>query len=98
MQKSKPNFIRLDPGLPEITILVTAMLQARAAAKHRPWSLPQEPTTESWWADVLAGPSARRPRQPRGFYRRGGEPQPVMVAPAILRTTDLSSQITPVIK
>jgi hypothetical protein len=61
MQKSKPNFIRLDPGLPEITILVTAMLQARAAAKHRPWSLPQEPTTESWWADVLAGPRARRP-------------------------------------
>jgi hypothetical protein len=38
------------------------------------------------------------PRQPRGFYRRGGEPQPVMVAPAILRTTDLSSQITPVIE
>jgi hypothetical protein len=27
--KPEPNFIRLHPGLPEITILITAMLQAR---------------------------------------------------------------------
>jgi hypothetical protein len=54
---------------------VTAMLQARACAEHRPWSLPQEPATEYWWADVLADPRARRPWQARGFYGRGGKPQ-----------------------
>jgi hypothetical protein len=75
MPKSKPNFIRLDPGLPEITILVTAMLQAREVAEHRPWSLSHEPTTEYWWADVLADPRARRPSQPRGLYGRVGKPQ-----------------------
>jgi hypothetical protein len=58
-----------------ITMLVTAMLQAREVAEHRPWSLPQEPTTEYWWADVLADPRARRPRRARGFYGRGGKPQ-----------------------
>jgi hypothetical protein len=75
MPKPEPNFIRLHPGLPEVAVLVTAMLQAREAAERRPWSLPQEPTTEYWWADVLADPRARRARQPRGFYGRGGKPQ-----------------------
>jgi hypothetical protein len=75
MPKPEPNFIRLDPSLPEVAVLVTAMLQARAAAEHRPWSSPQEPTTEYWWADVLADPRARRPWQARGFDGRGGKPQ-----------------------
>jgi hypothetical protein len=32
MPKPEPNFIRLDPGLPEVVVLVTALLQAREAA------------------------------------------------------------------
>ena len=75
MSKSKPNFIRLDPGLPEVAVLVTAMLQARDAAEQRSWSLPHESTTEYWWADVLADPRARSRRHPGGFYGSRGQPQ-----------------------
>jgi hypothetical protein len=71
--KIQTEFHQADPGLPEITILVTAMLQAREVAQRRPWSLPQEPVTESWWADVLADPRLQTRRQPRGFY---GQPSP----------------------
>jgi hypothetical protein len=74
MPKLEPNFIRLDSDLPDIAVLVTAMLQAREVAQRRPWSFPQEPTTEYWWADVLADPRARNRRQPRGFYDPGGKP------------------------
>jgi hypothetical protein len=54
-----PNFTRLDPGLPEIAILVDAVLRAREIVSARPWSTSQEPRTEHWWADVLADPRAR---------------------------------------
>jgi hypothetical protein len=33
-----------------------ATLKARQAVEGRSWSHPQEPTTEEWWADVLADP------------------------------------------
>jgi hypothetical protein len=75
MPKPEPNFIRLHPGLPEVAVLVTAMLQAREAAKQRPWSLPHELTTEYWWADALTDPRARRRTQARGFYAGAGKPQ-----------------------
>ena len=39
------------------------MLQAREAVDERSWSHPQEPTSEDWWADVLADPRARRRRR-----------------------------------
>jgi hypothetical protein len=55
-----PNFVLLDPGRLEIANLIGAMLQAHQAVERRSWSLPQEPTTEEWWADVLADPRARR--------------------------------------
>ena len=41
-----PNFVLLDATLPDVTRLVAAMLQARAAVEHRSWSHPQEPTGE----------------------------------------------------
>jgi hypothetical protein len=61
-----PHFTRLDPGRLEIAILVDAMLRAREVVASRSWSTSQEPTTENWWADVLADPRARI--QPRGLY------------------------------
>ena len=54
-----PNFVLLNATLPDVTRLVTAMVQARDAVESRSWSHPQEPTTEEWWADVLADPRAR---------------------------------------
>jgi hypothetical protein len=64
-----PNFARLDGDRPEITRLVTAMLQAREALALQSWSHPPEYTGEEWWADVLADPRARR--QTRGSHSRG---------------------------
>jgi hypothetical protein len=55
-----PNFTLLDLALPDVARLVAAMVQAREAVESRSWSHPQEPTTEEWWADVLADPRARR--------------------------------------
>jgi hypothetical protein len=55
-----PNFVLLDLSLPDVARLITAMMQARDAVDLRPWSHPQEPTSEEWWADVLADPRARR--------------------------------------
>jgi hypothetical protein len=78
-----PNFHLLDSTLPDIARLVTAMVvQARDAVHRRSWSHPQEPTTEEWWADVLADPRARR-RAPRAsdlpvrrtFYTLADEPR-----------------------
>jgi hypothetical protein len=66
-----PNFTRLDSGRPEIAILVDVMLRAREVVADRPWSLSQEPTSEYWWADVLADPRARIRRQPHGYDRDG---------------------------
>jgi hypothetical protein len=55
-----PNYVLLDTGRPKIAHLLTAMLQAREAVGRRLWSHPQEPTGETWWADVLADPRARK--------------------------------------
>jgi hypothetical protein len=74
-----PNFVRLDTTLPDVTRLVTAMLQARDAVESRSWSHPQEPMTEEWWADVLADPRARIAKRrsdytaKRTFYRLADE-------------------------
>jgi hypothetical protein len=62
------------------------MVQARDAVETRSWSHPQEPTTEEWWADVLADPRARTPRRrgsavavERTFYRLADEPREVIL-------------------
>ena len=68
-----------------------AMIWAREVAAVRSWSTSQEPTTEHWWADVLADPRARIRRGRRGFddregrrtaqkshYRLADEPSPVI--------------------
>jgi hypothetical protein len=55
-----PNFTLLDSSLPEIGRLISAMLQARDAVERRLWSHPQEPTSEDWWAGVLADPRGRK--------------------------------------
>jgi hypothetical protein len=54
-----PNFFILDGSLPDVGRLVAAMLKARQAIETRSWSHPQEPTTDEWWADVLADPRAQ---------------------------------------
>ena len=74
-----PNFTALDMCLPEVAILVAAMVQARAAVDCRSWSRPQEPTGEEWWADVLADPRARKRERrtelavKQAFYRLADE-------------------------
>jgi hypothetical protein len=74
-----PNFVLLDATLPDVTILVAAMLQAREAVDRRSWSHPQEPTGEAWWADVLADPRARKRERrtdlavKQAFYRLADE-------------------------
>ena len=75
-----PNFVLLDRTLPDVARLIAAMAQARDAVENRSWSHPQEPTTEEWWADVLADPRARTPRRrgsavavERTFYRLADE-------------------------
>jgi hypothetical protein len=55
-----PNFTLLDSSLADIASLMTAMLEARNAVERRSRSHPQEPTSEDWWADVLADPRARK--------------------------------------
>jgi hypothetical protein len=45
MTKPVPNFTRLDPGRPEIAILMDAMLRARDVVAARSWSASQEPTS-----------------------------------------------------
>jgi hypothetical protein len=81
-----PNFVILDGSLPYVGRLVAAMLKARQAVESRSWSHPQEPTTEDWWADVLADPRARTPRRrsseaavERTFYRLADEPREVIL-------------------
>jgi hypothetical protein len=58
------NFVLLDSTVPDVARLVTAMVQAREAVARRSWLHSQQPTTEEWWADVLADPRVRR-REPR---------------------------------
>jgi hypothetical protein len=74
------NFTLLDSSLPEIGLLIAAMSQVREAVENRSWLHPQEPTTEEWWAEVLADPRARRPKRrssefavERTFYRLADE-------------------------
>jgi hypothetical protein len=69
--KRVPNFARLYPSLPAVAILVEAMLKARDVFASRPVAASQEPTTEHWWADVLADPRARI-WQARGLSGRDG--------------------------
>jgi hypothetical protein len=71
--KRVPNFARLYPSLPAVAILVEAMLKARDVFASRPVAASQEPTTEHWWADVLADPRARIRQQPLGLYGRDGK-------------------------
>jgi hypothetical protein len=81
------NFVILDGSFPDVARLVAAMVQAREAVDSRSWSHPQEPTTEEWWADVLADPRARTPRRRSGseqpvehtFYRLGDELREVIL-------------------
>ena len=74
-----PNFTALDMSLPEVATLVAAMVQARDAVSRRPWSHPQEPITDAWWADVLADPRARKRERrtdvavKQAFYRLADE-------------------------
>jgi hypothetical protein len=63
MAQPTPNFVLLDPSLPDVARVVTAMVQAHDAVESRSWSHPQEPATEDWWADLLADPRARRPKR-----------------------------------
>jgi hypothetical protein len=80
------NFARLDVSRPEVSRLVTAMLQARDAIDRRAWSHPREPTSEAWWTDVLADPRARR-REHRTdmaakatmMYRLADEPHAIVL-------------------
>jgi hypothetical protein len=82
MARPMPNFVILDGSLPDVGRLVAAMLKARQAIETCSWSHPQEPTTEEWWADVLADPRAQiRKRRgseqavSRTFYRLADEPR-----------------------
>jgi hypothetical protein len=81
-----PNFTLLDATLPDVATLMEAMVQARDAVERRSWSLPQEPTNEEWWADVLADPRARRREHRasdlplrRAFYRLADEPREIIL-------------------
>jgi hypothetical protein len=80
-----PNFILLDSTLPDVARLLVAMIQARDAVETRSWSHPQEPTTEDWWADVLADQRARIPKRrsdytaKQAFYRLADEPREVIL-------------------
>jgi hypothetical protein len=69
--KPVPNFTRLDSSRPEIAILMDAMLRVREVVAARSWATSQEPTSENWWADVLADPRARRRRVSRGLHSYG---------------------------
>ena len=60
MTATSLNFALLDANRPEVARLIAAMVQARDAVEHRSWLHPQEPSSEEWWADVLADPRARK--------------------------------------
>jgi hypothetical protein len=89
MAKASPNFTVLDTTQAEVASLVVAMVQAREAVSRRSWSHPQEPTSEGWWADVLADPRTRsQPQQGRhgrdlkvspAFYRLRDEPREIIL-------------------
>jgi hypothetical protein len=81
-----PNFVPLNATLPDVARLLIAMVQARDAVETRSWSHAHEPTTEDWWADVLADPRARIQKRrssevavERTFYRLADEPREVIL-------------------
>src|SRR2546423_14475184 len=61
------------------------MLRVRDAVERRSWSHPQEPTSEDWWADVLADPRARKRERrtdlavKRAFYRLADEKREIIL-------------------
>jgi hypothetical protein len=79
------NFALLDVSLPDVARLVTAMVQARDAVERRSWSHPQEPTSNEWWADVLADPRARKRERrtdlavKQAFYRLADEKREIIL-------------------
>ena len=79
MPQVAPNFVLLEMSHPEAASLVAAMVQARDAVERQSWLHPQEPTTEEWWADVLADPRARKRKRRsdlavrQAFYRLADE-------------------------
>jgi hypothetical protein len=82
---SAANFALLDSSLPEIDRLIAAMLHAREAVGSRSWSHPQEPTSDEWWADVLADPRARKRERrtdlavKQAFYRLADEKREIIL-------------------
>jgi len=80
-----PNFVRLDTTLPDVARLMTAMLQARDAVERQSWWHPQEPTSDEWWADVLADPRARKRERhtdlavKQAFYRLADEKRDIIL-------------------
>ena len=80
-----PNFVLLDATLPDVTRLVTAMVQARDAVESCSWSHPQEPTGEERWADVLADPRARKRERrtdlavKQAYYRLADEKREIIL-------------------
>src|SRR5215470_3165194 len=74
-----PNFVLLDPSRSDVARLVAAMVQARDAVERQSWWHPQEPTSDEWWADVLADPRARKRERradlaaKQAFYRLADE-------------------------
>jgi hypothetical protein len=79
-----PNFALLEMSHAEVASLVAAMLQARDAVERRSWSHPQEPTSNEWWADVLADPRVRKRERrtdlavKRAFYRLADEKREII--------------------
>ena len=90
MTATSLNFVLLNSTRPDIAILVVAMLQARDAVGRRSWSHPQEPTSEHWWADVLADPRARNRRRgtelavKQAFYRLADERRETLLVACVL--------------
>ena len=84
MTATSLNFALLDANRPEVARLIAAMVQARDAVEHRSWSHPQEPTSEDWWADVLADPRARKRERrtdlivKQAFYRLADEKREIL--------------------
>ena len=64
---------------------VAAMVLARDAVESRSWSHPQEPTSDEWWADVLAAPRARKRERrsdlavKQAYYRLADEKREIIL-------------------
>jgi hypothetical protein len=77
------------PIAAKIAMLMDAMLRARDVVAARSWSTSQEPTSECWWADVLADLQGRQRRVSRGlggklveraFYTLADDPHPMILS------------------